>query len=114
MSSDILLSALVVAHNEEAQLAECLGGLDFADETVVVLDKCTDGSKDISAGFSERFIEGSWEIEGDRRNAGIEACRGEWIFEIDADERVSEALAGEIRTVLEAAEGDIFNIPGDK
>ena len=33
------LSALVVAHNEEAQLAECLECLGFADEILVVLDK---------------------------------------------------------------------------
>ena len=39
----IQLSALVVAYNEEARLAACLDGLTFADETVVVLDKCTDG-----------------------------------------------------------------------
>ena len=72
------LSALVVAHNEEDQLADCLEQLDFADEIVVVLDKCTDGSKEIAARFTDRLVEGSWEIEGDRRNKGIEACDGEW------------------------------------
>ncbi|MGK4422368.1 glycosyltransferase, partial [Klebsiella pneumoniae] len=42
------LSALVVAHNEERQLQECLGALRFADEIVVVLDRCTDGSTAIA------------------------------------------------------------------
>jgi len=32
------LSALVVAHNEEKQLADCLETITFADEIVVVLD----------------------------------------------------------------------------
>ncbi|MDE0942371.1 MAG: glycosyltransferase family 2 protein, partial [Alphaproteobacteria bacterium] len=57
-----VLSALVVAHNEEAQLADCLATLGFADELVVVLDKCTDGSKAIAESFNARLIEGSWEI----------------------------------------------------
>ncbi len=117
-TSDLLLSALVVAHNEEAQLAACLDGLAFADETVVVLDKCTDGTKAVALRFTDRLVEGSWERDGDRRNAGIKACRGEWIFEIDADERAPEALAREIRAAIGSAdggtaEGDIFNIPVD-
>jgi glycosyltransferase involved in cell wall biosynthesis len=111
------LSAVISVRNEEAQLAECLEGLSFADEIVVLLDKCTDGSGDIARTFTDRVIDGAWDVEGDRRNAGIEACLGAWIFEIDADERVPDALAGEIRAAIEAAatgtNGDIFNIPVD-
>lgn len=105
------LSALVVAHNEEDQLAECLASLAFADERVVVLDRCTDGSGDVARGFTDRIVEGAWPREGERRNAGIEHCRGPWILELDADERVPDALAGEIRRVIERGDGDIFNIP---
>jgi glycosyltransferase involved in cell wall biosynthesis len=111
VSEDVLLSALIVVHNEETQLADCLEGLTFADEIVIVLDKCTDGSKAIAGKFTDRLIEGAWELEGERRNAGIEACRGTWIFEIDADERASLELAEKIQAVLTAGEGDIFNIP---
>ena len=68
------LSALVVAHNEERQLAACLERLAFADEIVVVLDRCDDASATIAGQFTERLIEGAWPLEGDRRNAGIEAC----------------------------------------
>jgi len=105
------LSALIVVHNEEAQLADCLECLSFADEIVVLLDKCTDASKAIALRYTERLIEGSWDRDGDRRNAGIAACRGDWIFEIDADERAPAALAGEIGKTIETAKGDIFNIP---
>src|SRR5439155_2520955 len=94
------LSALVVVHDEECQLAECLACLGFADEIVVVLDRCRDRSRDIAVGFAARLVEGAWEREGPRRHAGIEACRGEWIFEVDADERVTPELAAEIRQVV--------------
>ena len=87
-----VLSVLVVAHDEAAQLADCLETLDFADELVVVLDKCSDGSKAIAESFAARLVEGAWEIEGERRNIGIEACRGSWILEVDADERANAAL----------------------
>lgn len=107
------LSALVVAHNEEAQLADCLERLAFADEIVVVLDKCTDASRAIAARFTDRLIDGSWELEGGRRNAGIAACRGQWIVEVDADERVTPALAEEIRAVIGISRHDWHDIPVD-
>ena len=100
-----VLSILVVAHNEAAQLADCLETLDFADELVVVLDKCTDASKSIAEGFGARLVEGAWEIEGDRRNAGIAACQGAWILEVDADERASAALGREIRAAISGPDG---------
>jgi glycosyltransferase involved in cell wall biosynthesis len=107
------LSALVVAHDEEHQLADCLGCLAFADETVVVLDRCRDRSRDIALGFTERIVEGAWEREGPRRHAGIDACRGEWILEVDADERVSPALAAEIRRVIESSAAAWHLVPVD-
>lgn len=105
------LSALVVVRNEEDQLADCLERLAFADEIVVVLDRCNDRSAEIAARFTDRLLAGDWPNEGARRNAGIEACSGDWIFEVDADERVSEALAAEIRTAIGAAAPGYFLVP---
>ncbi|HLF58136.1 MAG TPA: glycosyltransferase family 2 protein [Alphaproteobacteria bacterium] len=107
------LSALVVAHNEERQLAECLETLRFADEIVVVFDRCTDGSRGIATRYAHKLVEGAWEIEGPRRNAGIDACTGDWVLEVDADERVTPALAEEIRRTIANAEPGYFLIPYD-
>lgn len=105
------LSALVVAHNEEANLPDCLSSLEFADEIVVVLDKCTDRSKEIARQHTDKLIEGSWEIEGPRRNTGIDACSSDWILEVDADERVSVELAEEIMSVIQTSKNGYFQIP---
>ena len=107
------LSALVVARNEAAQLAECLTTLGFADEIVVVLDRTTDDSRVIAERFGAKVIEGAWEIEGARRNAGIEACLGDWIIEVDADERAPAALAEEIRATIGQAAPGYFLVPFD-
>lgn len=107
------LSALVVVHNEEAQLADCLDSVRFADELVVVLDRCSDGSKDIAQRYGARLVEGAWELEGPRRNTGIDACAGDWILEVDADERVTAQLAEEIRATISAAPYGHFLIPFD-
>jgi glycosyltransferase involved in cell wall biosynthesis len=107
------LSALVVARNEEAQLAACLATLAFADELVVVLDRSGDGSKAIAERFGARLVEGAWPLEGERRQAGVAACTGQWILEIDADERVPPALAAEVRRAIAGAPFGHFLIPFD-
>jgi glycosyltransferase involved in cell wall biosynthesis len=107
------LSALVVVHNEERQLTECLACLSFADEIVVVLDRCTDLSREIAHGFTSRLVEGAWEREGARRRPGIDACHGDWILEVDADERVSPELAAEIREVVAGSSAAWHLIPID-
>ena len=94
------LSALIVVHNEDHQLQACLETLDFADEIVVVLDRCSDDSKKIASRFTDKIIEGAWPLEGPRRHAGIDACSGEWIFEVDADERATTELGEEIIKVI--------------
>jgi glycosyltransferase involved in cell wall biosynthesis len=107
------LSALVVARNEERQLAACLETLRFADEIVVVFDRTTDRSAEIARQFGARIIEGAWPYEGERRNRGIESCAGEWIIEVDADERVSASLAAEIRATVATSPHHRHLIPVD-
>lgn len=104
------LSALVVAHNEEKRLPSCLERLRFADEIVVVCDKCTDGTRAIAESFGAVVVEGAWDIEGDRRNTGIQACSGDWILEVDADEHAPAALADEIRRVIRVTTADWHEI----
>jgi glycosyltransferase involved in cell wall biosynthesis len=94
------LSALIVARNEEQRLPACLASVVFADEVVVVLDRSTDGSADVARAAGAVVLEGAWELEGERRNAGIAACGGDWVLEVDADERVSPDLARAVRRVI--------------
>ena len=108
-----LLSGVVVVHNEEAQLADCLRTLSFCDELIVVLDRCTDKSKEIARTFTAKLIEGAWEREGPRRHAGIDVCTGVWVLEIDADERVSPALADDIRYTCTSSTASWHLIPVD-
>lgn len=107
------LSALIVARNEAGRLAACLGCLGFAEEVVVVLDRSTDASRAIALAHGAKIAEGAWEIEGERRAAGQEACNGDWILEVDADERVSTDLAEEIRILLKHPQGDWYRVPFD-
>jgi len=107
------LSALIVARNEEARLPDCLASVAFADEVVVVLDRSTDESTAIAAVAGAVIIEGAWELEGDRRNAGLAACTGDWVLEVDADERVNALLAAAIRATIATSPHAWHQVPVD-
>ena len=113
MSGTAKLSVALCVHNEAAQLADCLATLEFADEIVVVLDRCSDESKTVAENFGARTVEGAWPLEGPRRHAAIDLCSGDWILEVDADERASEALGREIRQTIESAAPGYFLVPFD-
>ncbi len=105
------LSAVIVAHNEEKKIADCLRSLSFVDEIVVILDKCTDGTKEVVQKFTDKIVEGSWDLEGARRNVAVNAAKGEWILELDADERISSELAAEILQAINASKPCAFVVP---
>ena len=107
------LSVVISIHNEGERLVACLKNLKFGDELVVVLDRCNDSSRKISIDFGANIIEGAWDREGERRNAAINACSSDWIFEVDADEHVSSDLANEILSVICSSKFDWHEIPVD-
>jgi glycosyltransferase involved in cell wall biosynthesis len=108
----VKLSALVCAQNDEARLADCLRGLEFCDEIVVVADRCTDRSQEIARHFGARVIDGIFPLESQRKAAGAAACLGEWILEVETDEHVDAALAYEVRAAVHGRPaGDWFDVP---
>jgi glycosyltransferase involved in cell wall biosynthesis len=108
------LSGLVCVRNEEARLAECLSRLAFCDEIVVVADRCEDRTESIAHEMGARVVAGEFPLEGPRKQAGVDACTGDWIIEIDADEWVDAELAREILQAIDGAPaGDYFQIPVD-
>ncbi len=113
MSARPRLSALIVARNEQERLPDCLASVAFADEIVVVLDRTTDDSAAIARTAGARILEGAWDLEGERRNAGIAACTGDWILEVDADERVDAALARAVRATIADSPHAWHQVPVD-
>lgn len=107
------VTGLVMAHNEEKNLEDCLSSLSFCDDIVVVLDKCTDRSREIALKHTKNIVEGSFEIEGERKKAGLLAVKTDWVFDLDADERVPFELAQEIREVITKSKADLHLVPVD-
>jgi glycosyltransferase involved in cell wall biosynthesis len=107
------LSIVIVAHNEADRIGDCLKHVAFADEIIVLCDKCSDATEEIAKAAGATTYSGSWEIEGDRRNHALAQATGDWIVEVDADEHVSEELAIEIRKVISTSQHGYHDLPVD-
>lgn len=91
------IGAIVIARNEEANLADCLASLAFCDQIVVVDGGSTDRSVEIAreAG-AEVTVRPDWEGFGAQKQRALDLATTDWVLSIDADERVSDKLGGEI------------------
>ena len=92
-----MISVVVLTKNEEKNVAECVAGLSWCDEVIVVDDHSTDKTVEIAtkAGASV-FVHPLNNDFAAQRNFGLEKAKGEWVLFIDADERVSQPLWYEI------------------
>ncbi len=92
------ISAVVLTKNEEKNIKECLEGLGFCDEVIVVDDysgdKTGEMAKKLEARVFARALKGDFAAQ---RNFGLEKAQGDWVLFVDADERVTVKLQKEIR-----------------
>jgi hypothetical protein len=94
------ISACVIARDEEQRLLACLESLRFCDEVVLVDSGSRDRTREIARAAGARVIESPWPGFAAQRNVAIDHAGGDWVLEIDADERVSPELASEVRAFL--------------
>ncbi len=107
------LTAIVLTHNEEAHIEACLHTLDFADERLVFDSYSTDNTVEIARKNGARAIRHVFESYAAQRNAALEAVAdsADWVLFVDADERVTPALAEEILKVLVHPDCEAYRIP---
>lgn len=107
------ISAVVIVKNESANIEPCLQSVGWCDEIVVMDSGSTDDTLDKARRAGARtFVEPRWRGFGVQRQRAQARATGDWIFMIDADERVTEELREEIRDRVREDDRDrVFAIP---
>lgn len=100
------ISAVLIVKNEEKNIVDCLDGLMFCNEIIVIDDYSTDNSFEILRKLSKennnikiykRKLENDFSKQ---RQFGIDNSSFDWIFFVDCDERISTELSQEIKEKL--------------
>lgn len=101
------LAVTVIARNEERDLPDCLRSVSFADDVLVVDSGSTDRTREIAREMGARVIENPWPGYAAQKRFAMEKTQGDWVLNLDADERVSLPLRDAIATAItrEAVDG---------
>ncbi len=108
------LSVVIITRNEAKNIQACLESVSFATE-VIVLDSASSDDTVYMAKEMGAMVHQTADFPGfgEQKNRALELVTSEWVLNIDADERVSEALAQEIMAAVSRAKAGslVFDIP---
>jgi glycosyltransferase involved in cell wall biosynthesis len=109
MEKTIRLSVVLAVKNEANNIARCLDSIkSIADEIVIVDGGSSDNTIEISEKFGSRIIKtDSPPIFHINKQKALDAAKGEWILQLDADEIVSPRLLEEIRVIISMTDSQI-------
>jgi glycosyltransferase involved in cell wall biosynthesis len=96
------VSATIITKNEAAHISQAIESVAWADEIIVVDSESTDETAAIARRFTDRVIVRAWPGYSAQKNYAASLASNDWILSLDADERVTPALATEIRGLLAA------------
>ena len=90
------ISAIIPTFNEEENIFEAIKSVSWADEIIVVDSYSTDKTIEIAKKLDVKIIQREYQYSASQKNWAIPKAKHNWIFLLDADERVSNSLKEEI------------------
>lgn len=96
------LSVVIATRNEEDNIGKCIEAIkDIADEIIVVDEESIDRTREIAKRLGARVYKAKHQPNFHiTKQKAVDLATGDWILQLDADERVNPKLAGEIKEVL--------------
>lgn len=108
------LTAVILARNEAQHIAQTVASVVFADQVIVFDSGSTDGTQELAQAAGAAVLHHPFENYAQQRNAALDAAAAagaDWVLFVDADERVSDDLAEEVRAVIGQPGYDAYRIP---
>ena len=101
------LSVIILTHNEQKHIRDCIASVrNFADEVLVLDSNSTDRTAELARACDARVEFRAFDNYAAQRNHAIELARGDWIFFIDADERATPEFEKELLAAINGQPND--------
>lgn len=104
------LAILILTLNEEENIVPCVESAAFADEIVVVDSGSSDRTAELATQLGAKVVFHKFDGFGSQRNFALSQTDAEWVMYLDADERITPALAEEIRQTVDNGEAAAYEI----
>jgi glycosyltransferase involved in cell wall biosynthesis len=96
------VTAVIAAHDESANIRDCVESVSWAREVIVVENDSTDDTVAVARSAGATVISPPFTTIGEARNNAIQRATTAWVLIVDADERCTPELAAEIRSLIAA------------
>src|SRR5258706_9957838 len=100
----MLITATIITLNEAENIRSACESVAWADEILVVDSESTDATRDIAAHCGARVIVKPWPGFSAQKQLAVDSASHDWIFSLDADERVSPELQSSIAALRTLAQ----------
>jgi glycosyltransferase involved in cell wall biosynthesis len=108
----VKISAVLITFNEEKNIRQAIESVAWADEILVVDSESTDRTRAIAESLGAKVFGQKWLGFSKQKQFATEAAQHDWVFSLDADERVSDELKEEIRRLKNSSTAaDGYKIP---
>lgn len=94
------ISVIVLTKNEEEMIEGCLKSAQGLGEILVIDDCSTDKTLEIIKNYTDKIFVHKKKDFSDQRNFGLKKAKGDWVFYLDADERITPELRDEILSII--------------
>ncbi|MEP7148257.1 MAG: glycosyltransferase family 2 protein [Acidobacteriota bacterium] len=106
------ISAVIITYNEEKNIEDAIRSVSWADEIIVVDSESTDRTRELAESLGARVLLNPWPGFSAQKQFAVDEAAHDWIFSLDADERVTDDLREEIRGLADKERhGDGFRVP---
>ena len=104
------VTAITITKDNARDIGDCLDSLSFCEERIVVDSGSTDGTVAIARARGALVAHQDWLGFGPQKNVGLSMAHGDWILWLDADERITPALADAIKRAVDTDDADGYEI----
>ena len=96
LDTNTKITAIIPTLNEQIHIADAIDSVSFADEVIVIDSFSTDSTIEIARTKNVRILQREFDDFSSQKNFAIVQANHDWIYVLDADERVTSKLRDEI------------------